>query len=71
MSQPIAPDFRVAELVIHDDASPRAIVGELLNNLTEAEDRAVLAWLRTAEFNAYAVCREVAMDLPEEWGTAS
>jgi len=71
MLQPNVRAFRTETLVLTEDATPRAIVAEFLNNLTEVEDRAVLAWLRTPEFNAYAVCREIAMDLPEEWGAAS
>lgn len=63
--------FRTETLVLAEDATPRAIVSEFLNNLEEHEESAVLAWLRTPEFNAYATCREVAMDLPEEWGAAS
>ena len=71
MSQSNARAFRTEMLVLTEDATPRAMFAEFLNNLEEHEELAVLAWLRTPEFNAYAVCREVAMDLPEEWGAAS
>ncbi|WP_030506324.1 hypothetical protein [Microbispora rosea] len=71
MLQPNVRAFRTETLVLTEDATPRAIVAEFLNNLEESEEFAVLAWLRTPEFNVFAVCREVAMDLPEEWGAAS
>lgn len=43
-------------------SDPRAHVAEFLNSIEEHEERAILAWLRSPEFNAFATCREVAMD---------
>jgi hypothetical protein len=72
MPQPIARDFRVAELVIHDDATPRAIFAEFLNNLTEDEEAAVLAFVTGPEFPLFAVCREIDPDQPyDELGAVS
>lgn len=72
MSQSTVRPHRVAELVIHNDATPRAIVAEFLNNLTEDEESAVLAWITGPEFPLFAVCREVEPAQPyDEMGAAS
>jgi hypothetical protein len=59
---------RILQVVVNDE-NPRHHIAELLNNLDEAEERALLAYLRSDEFAAFAVCREVEMDadLGEEW----
>jgi hypothetical protein len=64
------PTFRTETLVLTEDATPAAYVAEFLNNLDESEEAAVLAYLRTPEFNAYAVCRDIEREefADDDWG---
>lgn len=64
-----APEFsgrRVVSLVISDDTDPRAILAELLNSLEEDEDRAVRAFIRSADYSLFDVCREIEMERADE-----
>lgn len=56
-------------LVITEDADPRAHVAEFLNNLTEDEERAVLAFAASPDFALFLACREIELDeFSDGWG---
>ncbi|NJP24499.1 hypothetical protein FLW53_09795 [Microbispora sp. SCL1-1] len=71
MSQSNARAFRTETLVLTEDATPAAYVAEFLNNLTEGEERAQLAFFRSPEFSLFLACREIALDQDDEMGAAS
>lgn len=65
--------FRTETLVLAEDAGPSRHLAEFLNNLTEDEERAQLAFFRSPEFSLFLACREISLDAlaDDDLGSAS